>query len=82
MRLRLEHQGADVLLVDAGDFSQGDPPVNSDKGASAIRLMNAAGYDLAIPGNHFFRLEELSPILGFGWTYEPETDTIRLTAGE
>ena len=54
LRLRLEHQGADVLLVDAGDFSQGDPTVSSDKGASAIRLMNAAGYDLAIPGNHEF----------------------------
>ncbi len=54
MKLRLEHQGADVLLVDAGDFTQGDPTVNNDKGASAIRLMNAAGYDLAIPGNHEF----------------------------
>ena len=54
MKLRLEHQGAEVLLVDAGDFSQGAPAVNNDKGASAIRLMNAAGYDLAIPGNHEF----------------------------
>ena len=42
--------------------------------------LNLCVYNLG--GNNFFRLEELSPILGFGWTYEPETDTIRLTAGE
>lgn len=54
MKLRLENAGADVLLVDAGDFSQGEPAVNRNKGADAITLMNAAGYDLAAPGNHDF----------------------------
>ncbi len=41
----LESMGADVLLVDAGDFSQGSPEVYITKGTSAIELMNAVGYD-------------------------------------
>ena len=47
-------KGADVLLVDAGDFSQGTPYVSLSQGASAVTLMNAAGYDLATLGNHEF----------------------------
>lgn len=46
--------GADVLLVDSGDFSQGEPAVNISQGATAIELMNMAGYDAAAPGNHEF----------------------------
>ena len=63
LRDRFRQQGAEVILVDAGDFLQGDPYVNSDKGQSAIAMMNAVGYDLAVVGNHEFdygviRLEE------------------------
>lgn len=47
-------EGAYVLLVDAGDFSQGDPTVSVSEGATAIELMNMAGYDAAAPGNHEF----------------------------
>ena len=54
MKLKLEKAGAEVLLIDAGDFLQGDAAVNMSEGASAVELMNAAGYDLAIPGNHEF----------------------------
>ena len=54
MKLKLEKAGAEVLLIDAGDFIQGDAAVNMSEGASAVELMNAAGYDLAIPGNHEF----------------------------
>ena len=50
----LEAQGAQVLLLDAGDASQGTPLVNLDYGKSAIELMNAAGYDAMCPGNHEF----------------------------
>ena len=53
-RDELAAQGADVLLVDAGDFSQGQPEVSYEKGADAVRLMNAVGYDVVTLGNHEF----------------------------
>ena len=46
--------GAYVLLFDAGDFIQGDPTVSASQGATAIELMNLAGYDAAALGNHEF----------------------------
>ena len=49
-----EARGADVLLVDDGDFSQGSVYVNGSEGANAVALMNAAGYDVATLGNHEF----------------------------
>ena len=49
-----EDMGAYVLLMDAGDFSQGDPTVSASQGATAVELMNLAGYDVAAPGNHEF----------------------------
>ena len=45
---------ADVVLVDAGDFSQGTTYVSSSKGATAVAMMNAAGYDVVTLGNHEF----------------------------
>ena len=45
---------SDVIVVDAGDFSQGTTYVSSSKGLSAIQMMNAAGYDLVTLGNHEF----------------------------
>ena len=45
---------SDVILVDAGDFSQGSTYVSSSKGASAVEMMNAAGYDIVTLGNHEF----------------------------
>ena len=47
-------KGAEVLLVDAGDFSQGTTYVSTSKGASAVAMMNAAGYDVITLGNHEF----------------------------
>ena len=47
-------RGAEVILADAGDFSQGDPYVSLSKGASAIEMMNAAGYNIVTLGNHEF----------------------------
>ncbi|MCR5686080.1 MAG: 5'-nucleotidase C-terminal domain-containing protein [Lachnospiraceae bacterium] len=49
-----EKQGAEVILVDCGDFSQGTPYVSISKGENAVTMMNAAAYDIAIPGNHEF----------------------------
>ena len=49
-----QNAGKDVLLVDAGDHVQGTAYGSMDKGASIIKLMNAAGYDVATPGNHEF----------------------------
>ena len=46
--------GAEVILADSGDFSQGTVYVISSKGASAIEMMNAAGYSVATLGNHEF----------------------------
>ena len=54
LRNEYEAQGADVILVDAGDFSQGTAYVSTTKGADAITMMNATGYDLATLGNHEF----------------------------
>lgn len=50
----LESEGADVILVDAGDFSQGTAYVSTTKGMDAVTMMNAAGYDIATLGNHEF----------------------------
>lgn len=49
-----EAKGAEVILVDAGDFSQGTSYVSVTKGLDAIEMMNAAGYDVATLGNHEF----------------------------
>ena len=54
LREDYEEKGADVLMVDAGDFSQGDPNVSISSGADAIDMMNTAGYDLSTIGNHDF----------------------------
>lgn len=43
-----------VALVDAGDAVQGAPIGKLSRGEAVVRMMNAAGYDFAIPGNHEF----------------------------
>lgn len=54
LKAQYEAEGTDVILVDAGDFIQGDPTVSISQGANAVELMNMVGYDLAVPGNHEF----------------------------
>ena len=49
-----EAQGAEVILADAGDYSQGTVYVSVNKGADAVTMMNATGYDVATIGNHEF----------------------------
>ena len=43
-----------VLLVDAGDHVQGTAYGSMDEGATIVKLMEAARYDLATLGNHEF----------------------------
>ncbi len=47
-----------VLLLDAGDTIHGRPITDGLKGKSAVASMNAAGYEVMVPGNHDFN---------FGW---------------
>ena len=47
-------KGAEVILTDSGDFSQGSVYVSLSKGHSAIEMMNAVGYDVVTLGNHEF----------------------------
>ena len=43
-----------VVLVDDGDAIQGEPVGTMTKGEAIVELMNAVGYEVAIPGNHEF----------------------------
>ena len=47
-------EGADVLLVDAGNYLQGAAAANVDRGLSIYNLMDAAGYDAAAMGTREF----------------------------
>ncbi len=51
---QLETEYKYVFLADAGDHIQGTAYGSMDKGETIIRLMNAAGYDVATLGNHEF----------------------------
>ena len=54
LKAELLKQYNNVLLIDAGDHIQGTAYGSMDKGETIIKLMNAAGYDLATLGNHEF----------------------------
>ncbi len=49
-----EAREANVILIDAGDYSQGTTYVSTSKGYDAITMMNAVGYDIITLGNHEF----------------------------
>lgn len=60
-------ENPNTLLVDAGDTLHGKPIVNVSKGENAVKILDAAGYDFMVPGNHDFnygneRLIELSKL--------------------
>ena len=54
IRDAMEAAGNHVLLVDNGDSIQGEPIGTMTTGSANVQLMNAVGYDIAIPGNHEF----------------------------
>lgn len=47
-------QGAEVVLVDAGNHLQGTAYANSSRGADIYTLMDAVGYDVAAMGQYDF----------------------------
>ena len=49
-----EAKGAEVILVDAGDYSQGEVYVSDTKGLDAVEMMNVTGYDVVTLGNPEF----------------------------
>lgn len=54
LRDELKRRGADVIIVDSGDYIQGSKEVSATKGRNAITMMNVVGYDLTTLGNHEF----------------------------
>jgi len=70
VRDSLKAAGNEVILVDNGDSIQGEPIGTLSRGEAIIKLMNAAGYEVAIPGNHEYdygmdRFFELTDIAKF-----------------
>ena len=70
LRDSLEEQGYATVLVDNGDALLGDDVGEASKGRAVIDLMNAVGYDLAVPGCDEFsfgidQLIELGKIADF-----------------
>lgn len=49
-RADYEARGAEVLLVDTGNYLQGSAAANADRGLTVYNLMDAAGYDVAAMG--------------------------------
>ena len=65
-----KEQNPNTLVLDAGDTLHGMPIINITKGENAVRILNAAGYDLMTIGNHDYnygqdRLKELKDMLNF-----------------
>ncbi|MBE6771578.1 MAG: hypothetical protein E7547_05475 [Ruminococcaceae bacterium] len=47
-------KGKNVVVVDAGDAIQGEVIGSTTEGEAIVDIMNAVGYDYAVPGNHEF----------------------------
>lgn len=73
IKAELEKEYAHVLLVDAGDHIQGTAYGSMDKGETIIKLMNAAGYDLATLGNHEFDYGMFGCMQVIDWAKFPYT---------
>ncbi|SFI15821.1 2',3'-cyclic-nucleotide 2'-phosphodiesterase/5'-or 3'-nucleotidase, 5'-nucleotidase family [Pseudobutyrivibrio sp. OR37] len=69
LKYEFKARGAEVILADVGDFSQGSPYVSTTKGTDAITMMNFAGYDVVTLGNHEFDYgyEQLKNNLSRAW---------------
>jgi len=70
IRDAMKAAGNHVVLVDNGDSIQGEPMGTMTTGEANVQLMNAVGYDIAIPGNHEFdygmdRFLELTKLANF-----------------
>lgn len=54
LKAELVKRGAEVIMVDAGDYSNGNTYVVPSMGGAAVEMMNAAGYEVVTLGNHEF----------------------------
>ena len=68
----MQQQTPYVSMVDTGDAIQGAPIGTLSEGGYLVDIMNQAGYDVAVPGNHEFdygmgRFLELAGKLGCGY---------------
>ena len=63
------------ILVDAGDTIHGLPFVTLSKGQDAVDLLNAAGYEYIVPGNHDFNY-------GYSRLVELFKNSVTLKSGE
>ncbi|MCM2280124.1 MAG: bifunctional metallophosphatase/5'-nucleotidase [Oligoflexia bacterium] len=52
LKARAAEQGIETLVVDAGDFSEGNAFFFADHGRESWRLIDAMGYDAVTLGNH------------------------------
>ena len=52
IKARAAAQGIESIVLDAGDFSEGNPFYLAAKGESIYRVMDAMGYDAVTIGNH------------------------------
>ena len=94
LKKQYEAEGAYVLLMDAGDFIQGDPTVNTNQGQVAIDLMKLCDYDAVALGNHEFdfgyeniknlekEIGDAFPLLGANVFYEGKADFAERTMFE
>ena len=73
LKAELQKEYEYVLLVDAGDAIQGTAYGSMDKGETIIKLMNAAGYDLATLGNHEFDYGMEGTMNAIEWAEFPYT---------
>jgi 2',3'-cyclic-nucleotide 2'-phosphodiesterase (5'-nucleotidase family) len=49
---QLRQQNPELLLIDGGDWSEGQVYYTLDTGTSSLNLMSDIGYDIAVVGNH------------------------------
>jgi 5'-nucleotidase / UDP-sugar diphosphatase len=56
VRAEAAREGAEVLLLDGGDWFQGTPEGAADSGLPFARLLSQVGYDAMVLGNHEFDL--------------------------
>ncbi len=85
---KLASEGYEILLTDAGDFTQGDVIGTLSDGEYLIDIMNGLGYDFAAVGNHefdygmeqFFSFGELAEfqLLSCNFTYAEDGSTVVL----
>ncbi len=70
-----------TLVLDCGDFASGSADADSSFGRAAVRLMNEAGYDAAVPGARDFaygaeNLELFARLAAFPVLCDPMLDVV------